>query len=346
MSSCKKRTGINGFLLYLIIMSLVFACIPIYSQAAEPRQVSVKLQLTPDLIQYDPNSEQEILIEATTEKKGDSYEVRASLESSYNGQEEISFETELVNGYYVSKAKFTPYEITNYTINYEIMMYDKNRTWIGQAKRTIRSDNMPPAIPSVEGKLTISPKNQLEVGKTIKFTSTIPNFGEIYKEDYYFPHPFQEKGLEDFKTKKSGRNYISTGSFTPKKPGKYRVVIFLIMRDKNGKHTEGSSYIEFEVKDSPVIHTSLSPNTASMKLGEEIYLVATYQAIEGIEHKISWNLPAEEELTTFNQEKQAYQTLIKFKPDKKKTYTFEVKVNQVVDGQQKTGKATTNIMVR
>lgn len=50
MSSCKKRTGINGFQLYLIIMSLVFACIPVYSQAAEPRQVPVKLQLTPDLI--------------------------------------------------------------------------------------------------------------------------------------------------------------------------------------------------------------------------------------------------------------------------------------------------------
>lgn len=107
-----------------------------------------------------------------------------------------------MNGYYVSKAKFTPYEITNYTINYEIMMYDKNRTWIGQAKRTIRSDNTPPALPSVEGKLTLSPKSKLEVGKTIKFTSTIPNVGEIYIEDFYFFHPFYEEVLEDFKTKK------------------------------------------------------------------------------------------------------------------------------------------------
>lgn len=122
--------------------------------------------------------------------------------------------------------------------------------------------------------------------------------------------------------------------------------MLLIMRDKDGKHTDGSSFVEFEVKESPVIPTSLSPKTATMKLGEEIYLVATYQVIEGVEHTISWNLPAEEELTTYNKEKQAYQTLIKFKPDKKKTYTFEVKVNQVVNGYQKSGKATTKIVVR
>ena len=342
------RVRLSVFRMFLLCLAAILTlfCMP-FSQvsAATVREVPVTITLDPLWLQY--NLDEEVTIEAVTKKEGDTYEVEAFIDS-YDGEQEIDFKTELVNGKYVSKAVFSSSEIGTYKLSYKITMYGKNKMWVGTASKDIRVDNMPPAAPSIDGRVVISPSKNLEVGEKIRITAYVPNKGEIIHEDVFIwgDRPFKDEEIQNVKIRKSGRQYIMTGEFTPKKGGEYLFFFSLTMRDKDGLPIEGIAELEFEVKDNGNIMTSISPNTASMKVGEDIYLLFTYYLDEDAEHSVEFNLPVEDIFTVYNSKAQAYQKLVKFTPDKKKTYTFEATVEQKGDGGKREGSVKTRISVR
>ncbi|WP_055747241.1 hypothetical protein [Brevibacillus choshinensis] len=96
--------------------------------------------------------------------------------------------------------------------------------------------------------------------------------------------------VEQVRTIRRGNYYVTTGYFTPKIHGKYTAYFFNAMQDdKTKEEWEGLGFYKFEVKENPNIAVSLSPNTAYMKAGEEIYLSVTYLSPELPTQHIAWN---------------------------------------------------------
>jgi hypothetical protein len=242
------------------------------------------------------------------------------------------------------------------TFDYYIYMYGEGQGWVGHASVSIRvKDNMPGVIPAVDADFAISPSKNLIVGQKIKFTVTTPYKGKITEEGNFrffsMSSVDDTQKVEQVRTIRRGNYYVTTGYFTPKKSGKYTAYFFNAMQDEKTKEVwEGVGVNKFEVKENPTIAVSLSPNTAYMKAGEEIYLTVTFplkKDSDSSEHFISWNNPnLVQFIGTYDDDLGGYKYVYRFKPEKKETYNLEVNVKQELNGQIREGKAKTKIYVR
>ncbi|QRG68808.1 hypothetical protein [Brevibacillus choshinensis] len=343
--SCKNLSRIRAVWMGLLMVALLFAYVP--AQAAEKIEVPVKLTVLSE--EGEPKLDDEITIEAVTEKKGDYYE-------AFFTNVKESAETKIVDGHYVSRVTFQAEYIGEKTFDYSISMHGEGQAWVGHASVTIRvKDNMPGVIPSVDSGFVISPSKNLIVGQKIKFTVTTPYKGEITKEGNFHFYSMNSvddtQKVEQVRTVRRGNFYVTTGYFTPKIPGTYMPFFFNKMQDEKTKEVwEGIGFYKFEVKENPTIAVSLSPNTAYMKAGEEIYLTVTYPLNKdsgSSEHYMSWNNPSVVQfIGTYDDDLRGYKYIYRFKPAKKGTYTLEVSVKQDSSGQIRVGKAKTKIYVR
>lgn len=214
---------------------------------------------------------------------------------------------------------------------------------------------MPHTIPSIDSEFVISPSKNLEVGQKIKFTVTTPIKGKVIREGKFIFFSFSSvddtQKVEQVRTIQKGNQYVTTGYFTPIKAGTYKAYFTNIMQDEQTKELwEGSGVYTFEIKENPKIIVSLSPNTAYMKAGEEIYLTVTYpmkKDSESSEHYMSWNNQnVDQFIGTYDEALGGYKYVYHFKPEKKGTYNLEVTVRQETNGQDREGKAKTKIFVR
>lgn len=330
------------FLLLFSLVAVMFAYIPSVALADDYIEVPVKFTVKPDA--QPIRLGEEITIEAVTKKEGNTFEVHATW-SGGTSHNELITETTLEGDHYVSRGTVHADVIGILTINYKITMRGEGKEWVGKASATIDvKDNMPPAIPSVEGKISMYPSDKIEIGKPVQFKAYVPNKGNFSQARFRFGYPNHHEIVENVKTVRSGSKYVTTGSFTPKKAGKYTVYYSIIMKDEEGNPIEGSAVIKFTVHDNGKIYASLSPNTATMNVGEEIYLLLTYTMDENM--TVQWNYPAESTVVDHDPETGLHKELLKFKPEKTGTYNFEVTITQDVNGSKKTGKAKTKIYVR
>lgn len=98
--------------------------------------------------------------------------------------------------------------------------------------------------------------------------------------------------------------------------------------DETNEVIEGTGVVKFTVTADSKINASISPQTAAMKLGDEIYLLLTYKVlgIKSDQFVREYNYGVSEISKEYDQTEGVYKVLIKFKPDQKKMYDFEAKV--------------------
>lgn len=358
-----KRIGhtIRAFLLIVLFALLVNATVifPQRTLAEGEKAVPVTMKLSPNLMRYAPN--QTIKIEAWTKMEGTSYEVveLSIFDTDLDKPEDkitVPFETKVVDGHYVTTASFRPEEdagvqIGNVGISYKIVMRSETETWVGKAVRGIQVDNMPGPMPTVESKVSYSPSQDLRAGTKIKFTVMTPYKGPIAHKAEFFVFPSSKKPVpvvEKVRTRLDRKKnmYITTGYITPQKAGEYIVDFSLRMKDENSDDVwAGAGEAIFMVLPDG-IEASISPQTATMKLGEELYLLLSYtieeKDIGGIVRVYSHGVKEEKE--EYDRKNQIYKVLLKFNPAFSQTYQFEAVVkNQAT---QESVTATTEIVVK
>jgi len=269
----------------------------------------------------------------------------------------LNLVTKKVGKNYVSTATFKPedYDISidNVLIQYKIVMKDNDKVWIGSAEKSIRIDNMPSVTPTVQSTFTIYPEKSLKVDQKIKFTVHTPYKGKIEKAAAFTFYSFNSvdatQKVEKVKTTYDRKQnmYITTGYFTPKKEGTYTPFFFLYMLDKEtNEQIIGEANIKFTVTADPKVEASISPQKATIKVGDTIYLLLTYKGMGTKSNHFvrSYNHEVSEISNEYNENEGSYSVLIKFKPDKKKTYQFEAKVQNPETGAEASAK--TSITVR
>lgn len=328
----------------LFILTMLFPLVPAKAKA-EPTEVPVKLTVNAERTPIRLGDQ--VIIEATTEKKGDTFQVW--------GNQDISYETVEKDGYYVSRGVLDVNFIGFERVEYQIIMYGDGVKWTGNASILIQAENnMPPVIVHVPSKITLSPTKNFEVGKRIKFTVTTPAEGGFFDQSEFrlflngSKDPSQK--MENVRTIKKNKEYITTGYFTPTKAGDFKVQFFLQMYENEKSPLLGTGEIEFSVKESPIINVSLSPGTAYMKAGEDIYLSVVYfidKSPDFSDRAFNWNQPNIEPIySIYDETIGGYRYVYRFQPEKKGNYNLEVTIKMNTNGQKREGKAKAKLYVR
>lgn len=211
----------------------------------------------------------------------------------------------------------------------------------------MKADAQENGIPTVDASLSVSPNSNWQVGKTIKITVTTPLKGTIEKEarlKFLAPIPFEE--IEKVKTTKKKTTYVSTASFTPKTPDDYALMFTMTMKDDKGNLVQAVGGIKLSVKENKKITVSVSPNTASMKKGEDLYLVVTYPMKKDAKHSVKWNESLQEISSTYDTKTGSYKRVYLFQPEKAKRYSFTVTVLNEEKNVRSEGVGKTSITVK
>ncbi|HZG16199.1 MAG TPA: hypothetical protein VE710_14440 [Candidatus Bathyarchaeia archaeon] len=356
----KKSHRIHHLLIMLttfILMSVTM--FPHYTVAAETEEVPVEIKLTPPKDRFGENTKIQIQAVTKAEGKLDT----ASFELEYESEEEedvvvkaIQPDTKKIGKNYVSTAAFTPeddlgLQIGSITIRYNIIMKDDSKTWTGTTEKRIFVDNSPPVIPSVESTFSISPSKSLQVGEKIKFSVETPNKGKIVEPaffDFFSAGSDDTQKVEKVKTiyNRLENAYITTGYFTPQKEGEYFAYFGLLMKDqKTEEITEGTAYVKFTVEPDQNLYPSLSPQTATIKLGDEIYLLLTYKSSDASPEQFTreYNYDVTEINQSYDEKNGLHKVLIMFKPDKKKAYRFQAIVKNLVTNMSAVAKTSITV---
>ncbi|MGK5508341.1 hypothetical protein ACSNN6_07220 [Brevibacillus formosus] len=352
----KQSSWIYFLMSWIVALALLVTWSPVVTLASEELEESipVELKISPDKDRYSPGTK--IQIEAVTKKEGKSFEAKIVITSDADKEQITTLEpeTKIKGKNYVSKATFTPEEligsqIANMQIQYEIIMKNDEKVWMGKANKRISVDNMPGTIPTVKSEFFISPEESLKVGEKIKFTVHTPNKGSMQGDAKFLFHSMNSvdttQKVEKIKTiydRKKGI-YITTGYFTPRKEGTYTPYFYLRMYDKaKDEQINGSGSIVLNVVADPKIETSISPQTATIKLGDEFYLLLTYQAtgIDSAKFSREYNYDVTEINEEYDEENKTYKVLLKFKPEQKKTHKFEATVKNIETDTKATAKTT------
>lgn len=343
----KCSFGIYVLITWLVFITLFTTLIPNLTFASDEVNVPVDLKISPINSRYSPSGE--IQIEAVTKKEGETFD--ASITIRFTEKRTIQLETKNVDGNYVSKATFKPKDlgvtIENLSIQFKIVMKDKDKVWIGSAEKLIYVDEMPTTVPSVDSDFSIFPEKSLKVGEKIKFTVHTPYKGKAKEKGEFKFFSFNSvdatQKVEKVKTSYDRKKniYITTGYFTPKKEGIYTPFFFLNMyNNETNEMIEGVGVAKFYVTTDSKIEPSISPQTATIKIGDEIYLLLTYKmfGVKPDQFVRSYNYGVSEISKEYDEKEGIYRVLIKFKPDKKKTYNFEAKVKNLESNIEATAK--------
>ncbi|GED57898.1 hypothetical protein ABER61_19775 [Brevibacillus formosus] len=352
----KQSSWIYFLMSWLLTFALLVTWSPAVTLASEEidESIPVELKISPDKDRYSPGTK--IQIEAVTKKEGKSFEAKIVVKAKMDKEHTITIEpeTKIKGKSYVSKATFTPEDIIGNNagslgIEFEIILSDTNKMWVGKTNKRIFVDNMPETVPSVDSEFFILPEQKLKVGEKIKFTVHTPYKGIIREDAKFLFFSFNSvdttQKVEKVRTihdRKKGM-YVTTGYFTPRKEGTYTPFFFLEMYDKEkDEDISGSGVIKFDVIANPKIETSLSPQTITIKLGDEIYLLLTYQAtgMDSAKFSREYNYDVTEINEEYDEENKTYKVLLKFKPEQKKTHKFEATVKNIETDTKATAKTT------
>jgi len=140
--------------------------------------------------------------------------------------------------------------------------------------------------------------------------------------------------------------YITTGYFTPRKEGNYQAYFSVIMENqKTDELTEGIADVSFTVEPDQHLYPSLSPQTATLKLGDEIYLLLSYKAPGANPEQFAreYNYDVTEISQCFDEKNGLHKVLILFKPDKKKAYRFQATVKNLVTNMSAVAKTSITV---
>ncbi|MED1793093.1 hypothetical protein [Brevibacillus nitrificans] len=202
---------------------------------------------------------------------------------------------------YKTTGEFTPRKKGKYTLSFKIAEEDVGHSYLvdtvtAKMKVINEGDIFVPGQPEqVEAKLSTS-TSVYEVGKKIKFTVATPKKGSIY-EDARFEWmygPDKTTKVEDIQTVKKGSNYITTGYFTPKQEGEYKLHFSLVLNEDDRKLWEGTADKVIKVKrvapKSVKVGILSLENHPSIQAGGQAVLIAKipkYDAKQG--YRVEWS---------------------------------------------------------
>lgn len=305
----KQSSWIYFLMSWMVASALLVTSSPTVTLASEEMEESipVELNISPDKDRYAPGTK--IQVEAVTKKEGKSFEAKIVVKAKMDKEQTITIEpdTKIKGKNYVSKATFTPEDIIgdrvgSLGIEFEIIMSDTDKIWVGRANKRIFVDNMPVTVPSVDSEFFISPEQKLKVGEKIKFTVHTPYKGMIREDAKFLFFSFNSvdttQKVEKVRTTHDRKKgiYVTTGYFTPRKEGTYTPFFFLEMYDKEkDEEISGSGVIKFDVTE----------------INEE-----------------------------YDDENKTHKVLLKFKPEQKKTHKFGATVKNIETDTKATAKTT------
>jgi hypothetical protein len=197
-------------------------------------------------------------------------------------------------------------------------------------------------------KLSIEPsKKTYNTGEplTLKAETSYKSF--IYNVKIFVN---DQEGLVTHSSEIQGSKIITTGTFIPQTAGKHKIRYEIQMLDlMSGTQWYGKAEKEIKAEFGK-IDVSLSPQTATMKLGDDIYLLVKYPTTQinaDKPHTVRTSVNAEEIALDAPTQNGYYQKLYRFTPEKSGTVKFTVTVSQDLgNGQKREGSATVSISVR
>lgn len=193
-------------------------------------------------------------------------------------------------------------------------------------------------------KLTFSPaKKTYDLGEKIRIEASSSKKSDQFTAKLFI-NDVDESGSLTHETVK--KNLVSSSSFTPAKAGTYKIRYEISTVDDKGKTWAGKIEKQIKVEGAP-ISVSLSPVTASMKLGDDLYILVKYPVTqinteEDVDIELSQEDDVEEIPLGFTEKDGYYQKLYKFTPKKSGSHKFTVSVNNVT----RVGEATASISVK
>ncbi|WJQ79115.1 hypothetical protein [Brevibacillus brevis] len=138
----KQSSRIYFLMSWIIAVALLVTWSPAVTLASEEieESIPVELKISPEKDRYSPGTK--IQMEAVTKKEGKSFEAKIVIKAKMDKEQTITIEpeTKIKGKNYVSKATFTPEDIIgdktgSLSIEFEIMMSDTDKVWVGRAIR-------------------------------------------------------------------------------------------------------------------------------------------------------------------------------------------------------------------
>jgi len=197
-------------------------------------------------------------------------------------------------------------------------------------------------------KLSIEPsKKTYNTGEPISVRAETGYKSFIYQAKFFVN---DQEGLITHSTEVLGSKIITTGTFIPQTAGKHKIRYEIQMLDLlSGKQYIGKAEKEIKAEFGK-IDVSLSPQTATVKLGDDLYLLVKYPStqIDGNKpHTVRTSGNATEIALEKAVHNGSYQKLYRLTPEKSGSLKFTVTVTQDLgNGQKREGSATATISVR
>ncbi len=190
-------------------------------------------------------------------------------------------------------------------------------------------------------------KKTYNTGEPISLKAESSYKGFIYNVKFFVN---DQEGLVTHSSEVKDNKLITTGTFVPQTSGKHKIRYEIQVMDlMSGSQWFGKA--EKEIKaESGKIDVSMSPQTSTMKLGDDIYLLVKYPTTQinpDKPHTVTTSVSATEIALDAPTKNGYYQKLYRYTPEKSGSVKFTVKVYQDVgNGQKREGSATATISVR
>lgn len=176
-----------------------------------------------------------------------------------------------------------------------------------------------------------------EVGKKYKLTVITDKVGELEDEGKFKFIISNGETIESVKTSlnRSKKYYTTTGYFTPKSEGTYILLFGIKQKNAKGEILEGLITEELKVVDKNKINLTVTPNIVTVKVGEEVPILVTYNS--SISTKISYSKKVQEFASS--RKSGVYKKVVLYKAEKAGEVTLEVKASQ-----SRTGRVETKVI--
>ncbi|MGC5326362.1 hypothetical protein [Brevibacillus sp. SYSU BS000544] len=276
---------------YLFLFTLLFSLSlqPVFASEPEGEDLEVDLTVTSSPVRMGET----ISFQAVSKKFGDSFEADFTIGGS---DEPLEHKSRVEGDKLIFTSEWYAEGHGNTTVQFKIKMTDSRNgdTWVGEDTITLLvEDEMPEVIQPAKTTIHFSPNKQpYDIGQKIRFSIYTDNKGEILNPANIVAVT-KHKGLvgkiTDVKTVLTSKKdrYLTTGYFIPTVGGEHEFVFRLDMLEGAENGYTGLEVKKFTV-NQPGIKVIVTPNKATMKSGQVIFLVVQCHKVSN-EAKISWN---------------------------------------------------------
>ncbi|MGC5328322.1 hypothetical protein [Brevibacillus sp. SYSU BS000544] len=198
----------------------------------------------------------------------------------------------------------------------------------------------------LDSEITIVNQHKLAVGKSVKVIAKTENVGTVSDIKFEVYANKKRKSLTKVKTSTEDTFHFTEGYFTPTETGNYDISFYMDQIDTKGKTIYASGVISVRIIDKSQIDITVSPSTATLQRGDEVFFVIKYNADPSIEYTFesNYSFNLEEVSAEYDKSTGYYKKIVKFIPAFRHN-ALDFSVKQVIKGKKREGKTYSTITV-